>query len=128
MPPSAALVMRFTVPPRKIQIPACAPIVFHDLHSCVFPCANLLLGIRLIESAVCLTVRDCEQEDQEAHRVSSPTVVVIGNFDGVHRGHAELIRMARASEPGARVVAITFWPHPMSVIRPDQTPLLLTTL
>ena len=66
-------------------------------------------------------------ESAPAEEPSGP-VVIIGNFDGVHRGHVELIRTARAAEPGARLVAVTFWPHPMSVIRPDQAPPLLSSL
>lgn len=56
------------------------------------------------------------------------TVVVIGNFDGVHLGHQHVI--ARASEiataAGVPLVAVTFDPHPMAVLRPDHAPLTLT--
>ncbi|SDR68966.1 riboflavin kinase / FMN adenylyltransferase [Nocardioides scoriae] len=56
------------------------------------------------------------------------TVVTIGNFDGVHLGHRAVLRRARerADRDGLRVVAATFDPHPMAVLRPDHAPLTLT--
>ncbi len=56
------------------------------------------------------------------------TVVVIGNFDGVHLGHQHVIGRARevADAAGVRLVAITFDPHPMAVLRPDHAPLMLS--
>jgi riboflavin kinase / FMN adenylyltransferase len=57
-------------------------------------------------------------------------VAVVGNFDGVHRGHRELVRMAvsRAAESSpASVVAVTFDPHPTAIVRPERTPLALTS-
>jgi riboflavin kinase/FMN adenylyltransferase len=52
------------------------------------------------------------------------SVVAIGEFDGVHRGHQLIV--ARAAEIGRErglpVVAITFDPHPDEVVRPAATP------
>lgn len=55
-------------------------------------------------------------------------VVALGNFDGVHRGHAELARvtLALAAERGASAAALTFEPHPRSVFRPDAPVFRLT--
>jgi len=58
----------------------------------------------------------------------SETVVVIGNFDGVHPGHVEVLREARARRPDLPLVVVTFWPHPVSVLRPEVGPMLLTGL
>lgn len=55
------------------------------------------------------------------------TVVAIGNFDGVHLGHQSVLREAMAHSESPLVV-ITFWPHPMSVLRPDKAPKLLGDL
>jgi len=59
------------------------------------------------------------------------TVVTIGNYDGVHRGHQRVVRRARevAREVGAeRVVVVTFDPHPFAVLRPEHAPLTLSTV
>ena len=58
------------------------------------------------------------------------TVVVIGNFDGVHLGHRHVVARAReiAAERGLTVVAVTFDPHPMAVLRPEHAPTTLTSL
>jgi riboflavin kinase/FMN adenylyltransferase len=59
-----------------------------------------------------------------------PSVVTIGNFDGVHRGHrAVLTRLVeRARAQGARAAAITFEPHPLAVLFPERAPAQLDTL
>jgi riboflavin kinase / FMN adenylyltransferase len=58
------------------------------------------------------------------------TVVVIGNFDGVHLGHQRVLARARetADERGLPVVAVTFDPHPMAVLRPEHAPTQLTAV
>ena len=56
------------------------------------------------------------------------SVVVIGNFDGVHPGHQQVLRTAKEAEPGVPLVVLTFWPHPASVVRPGGGPKLLTNL
>jgi riboflavin kinase/FMN adenylyltransferase len=57
------------------------------------------------------------------------TVVTIGNFDGVHRGHQHVVRRSReVAGPEGTVVAVTFDPHPMAVLRPEHAPSMLTTI
>jgi riboflavin kinase / FMN adenylyltransferase len=56
------------------------------------------------------------------------SVVAIGVFDGVHRGHQQTIRYAvdRAAELGLESVVVTFDPHPSEVVRPGSHPAILT--
>lgn len=57
------------------------------------------------------------------------TVITVGTFDGVHRGHRDVIDklVARARARGLPSVVVTFEPHPMEVVNPSAAPLLLTT-
>ena len=57
-------------------------------------------------------------------------VAAIGNFDGVHRGHQEIIARVRerARALGAQAIAVTFDPHPLAVLRPEQAPKLITPM
>lgn len=55
-----------------------------------------------------------------------PSVVVVGNFDGVHRGHQAVLRQARslADERGLRCMVLTFDPHPSEVLGRGSPPRL----
>ena len=57
-----------------------------------------------------------------------PSVAAIGNFDGVHLGHQEILSavVAEARSVCARALAITFDPHPDQFLRPAEAPGLLT--
>ena len=57
-----------------------------------------------------------------------PTIVSVGNFDGVHRAHQAVLRdiAERAKQQGAKSVAVTFDPHPSRILRPESEFKLLT--
>jgi riboflavin kinase/FMN adenylyltransferase len=59
-----------------------------------------------------------------------PSVVTVGMFDGVHRGHRALLDRvtAEAAARGLPAGAVTFDRHPLEVLRPEARPKLLTTL
>jgi len=59
-----------------------------------------------------------------------PSLVSVGNFDGLHRAHAHVLGeiVGRARESGDKAVAVTFEPHPARILRPDSGLKLLTPL
>ncbi|MFP4013282.1 MAG: riboflavin biosynthesis protein RibF [Chitinispirillaceae bacterium] len=66
---------------------------------------------------------------QDSLPSSEKSVVTVGNFDGVHRGHTFLIRQITrlAQEKGLRSVVVTFDPHTRSVVYPELYQMILTT-
>jgi riboflavin kinase/FMN adenylyltransferase len=66
----------------------------------------------------------------DIEKVSSGSVLTIGNFDGVHKGHQKILSRCKtaAEEKGVELVVLTFEPHPLAVIRPQKAPGNLTSL
>jgi riboflavin kinase/FMN adenylyltransferase len=62
-------------------------------------------------------------------RDARPAIVTVGTFDGVHRGHWEVLLEIgrRARRTGGRSILVTFHPHPLRIVRPEFAPPLLTT-
>ncbi len=52
--------------------------------------------------------------------------VALGNFDGVHLGHAHVLRAAHGARPGAKLAVLSFEPHPRELFRPDDPAFRLT--
>ena len=62
-------------------------------------------------------------------KIIEASIVTIGNFDGVHRGHAEIFAHLKrqSGTRGFPAVVVTFDPHPLKILAPDSAPSLITT-
>lgn len=71
-----------------------------------------------------------EIDDTPTRPLAAPSTVVIGNFDGVHLGHAHVLRLAHrnAEADGAQLIVLTFSPHPSEVLGRGAPPLLTPPL
>ncbi|MEM6792535.1 MAG: bifunctional riboflavin kinase/FAD synthetase [Acidobacteriota bacterium] len=68
------------------------------------------------------------RDAQKSADVPYGVVATIGNYDGIHRGQRKILEkvVERARARGVKAVVVTFDPHPVSVLRPEMAPPLLT--
>ncbi len=85
-----------------------------------------------MEGLICLkTSRSgCIKGVECLEELKEPTVLTVGNFDGVHKGHAVLLEkvLKRAKELGLKSLVLSFYPHPIKVLSHQQAPCELTNL
>lgn len=77
-----------------------------------------------------LAVLHTTEEWAERFGVQAHAAISVGNFDGLHLGHQKILKLLveRAQAGGQRSTVITFDPHPLRVLRPEQAPLMIQTL
>jgi len=77
-----------------------------------------------------LTVLHSPEEWAARFGAGGRTVLSVGNFDGLHLGHQKILRtvLSRARATGHTAAAVTFDPHPMKLLRPDNAPRMIETL
>ena len=68
------------------------------------------------------------QDWRDAPAALRGATLALGNFDGVHLGHAAVLRAAHAARPDLALAALTFEPHPREHFRPEDPPFRLTLL